>query len=111
MTERDIVVPAAVLSLMRREDSARGLADRFGVTEAQVIEWHDIFVAAGIVALTEFRKGRLRGGPRHAITTTPLPDPGTSCEPMTTAHSATTAQPTTAQPTTSSEPPRRKNRR
>jgi len=59
MTERDILVPSAVMSLLRREDSVRGVADRFGVTESQVHEWLDMFVIAGVLALTEHRTGGL----------------------------------------------------
>jgi hypothetical protein len=63
MTGRDILVPAAVMALLRREETVRGVAERLGVTEAQVLEWTDIFVIGGVLALTEFRSGRLHSAP------------------------------------------------
>uniref|UniRef100_UPI0026368191 hypothetical protein n=1 Tax=uncultured Gimesia sp. TaxID=1678688 RepID=UPI0026368191 len=39
-------------------ETVRGIAARFGVTEAQVLEWQDVFVAAGVLAVTNYRNGR-----------------------------------------------------
>lgn len=71
MTEREILVPTAVMSLLRREDSVRGVAARFGVTEAEVLEWLDVFVVAGVLALTELRTSRMRAAeaPKRASMT------------------------------------------
>ncbi|QDU49572.1 hypothetical protein Pan110_19100 [Gimesia panareensis] len=66
MIERDICVSAALMALLRREETVRGIAARFGVTEAQVLEWQDIFVAAGILAVTNYRNGR-RFGPASSV--------------------------------------------
>lgn len=97
MIERDICVSAALMALLRREETVRGIAARFGVTEAQVLEWQDVFVSAGILAVTNYRNGRRfgstsamsadepgatrSGGPLFAsyLTTTPLtPTPSTT---------------------------------
>lgn len=49
----NILISAAVMSLLRNEVTARCVADRFGVTEAQVLEWKDVFMIAGILGLSE----------------------------------------------------------
>jgi hypothetical protein len=82
MTDRDIIVPAAIMSLIRGNDSVRGVADRLGVTESQVLEMHDVFVVGGLVAMMDFRRGMLRpyarmqSGPttHHHRSATPEPD-------------------------------------
>lgn len=58
-----VLISAAVLSLLRKEVTPRCIADRFGVTEAQVHEWIDIFTVGGILALSEMNEGgaALRG--------------------------------------------------
>lgn len=61
MIERDICVSAALMALLRREETVRGIAARFGVSEAQVLEWQDIFVAAGVLAVTNYRNARRFG--------------------------------------------------
>jgi hypothetical protein len=53
----DITVATSVLALLRRDVTASCIADRYGVTEAQVLEWHDVFVLAGSLALAEFQRG------------------------------------------------------
>lgn len=63
MTDYDILVPAGVMAILRREDSARGMAERLGVSEAQVHEWMDVFTIAGALALNSLRAGR-KGKPR-----------------------------------------------
>ena len=58
MASLDITVASSVLALLRRDVTASCIADRYGVTEAQVLlEWHDIFVDAGSLALAEFQRG------------------------------------------------------
>ena len=48
-----VLISAAVMSLLRNEVTTRCIADRFGVTEAQVLEWKDVFTIGGILALSE----------------------------------------------------------
>jgi hypothetical protein len=57
MASLDITVASSVLALLRRDVTASCIADRYGVTEAQVLEWQDIFVVAGSLALAEFQRG------------------------------------------------------
>ncbi len=57
MASLDITVASSVLALLRRDVTASCIADRFGVTEAQVLEWQDIFLVAGLLALAEFQSG------------------------------------------------------
>ncbi|QDT91634.1 aldo-keto reductase family protein [Gimesia algae] len=66
MIERDICVSAALMALLRREETVRGIAARFGVTEAQVLEWQDVFIAAGVLAVTNYRNGRRFGASSSA---------------------------------------------
>ena len=42
----------AVLSLLRKEESAAVLARRYGVSEPTLYRWRDDFLAAGEAALT-----------------------------------------------------------
>ena len=42
----------AVLSLLRREESAAAIARRYGVSEPTLYRWRDDFLAAGEAALT-----------------------------------------------------------
>jgi hypothetical protein len=57
MASLDMTVVSSVLALLRRDVVASCVADRFGVTEAQVLEWQDVFVVAGVLALSEFQRG------------------------------------------------------
>jgi hypothetical protein len=57
MASVDITVATSVLSLLRRDVTASCIADRYGVTEAQVLEWQDVFILAGSLALAEFQRG------------------------------------------------------
>ncbi len=57
MASVDITVATSVLALLRRDVTASCIADRYGVTEAQVLEWQDVFVLAGSLALAEFQRG------------------------------------------------------
>jgi hypothetical protein len=57
MAALDMTVVTSVLALLRRDVVASCVADRFGVTEAQVLEWQDVFVIAGVLALSEFQRG------------------------------------------------------
>src|SRR5690348_11951878 len=57
MASLDITVASSVLALLRRDVTASCVADRFGVTEAQVLEWQDVFLAAGVLALAELQRG------------------------------------------------------
>lgn len=57
MASLDITVASSVLALLRRDVTASFLADRYGVTEAQVLEWQDVFLVAGVLALAEFQSG------------------------------------------------------
>jgi hypothetical protein len=52
----EIKIVAAVLAHVRGETTASCVADSFGVTEAQVQGWKDIFQVAGVVALTNALK-------------------------------------------------------
>jgi hypothetical protein len=56
------MIPVVVLSVLRRGNSVRGAADRLGVTEAQIREWIDVFVVAGVLALKGYRLERTGGG-------------------------------------------------
>lgn len=107
MTGRDILTPAAMLAILRREETVRGVAERFGVTEAQVLEWTDVFVVGGVLALTDYRNGRLHigGSPRQygstkdlGATTTQSPDRTTEMFERTTSVAAVPAT-TTPSPT------------
>jgi len=60
MTEPDVILPVAVMAILRHDETVLGVADRLGVTEAEVERWKDIFVIAGTLALREFR-----GHPKH----------------------------------------------
>jgi hypothetical protein len=57
MAALDMTVASSVLALIRRDVTASYVADRFGVTEAQVLEMQDLFVIAGVLALAEFQNG------------------------------------------------------
>lgn len=59
MIEHEMGVPVAILAILRRDESVRGVADRLGVTEAQVEKWKDIFVVAGTLALSKTRSARM----------------------------------------------------
>jgi len=58
MKPDDIRITAAAMAILRREQSVLSVADRFGVTEGQVLEWQDVFVIGGTTALQEFRAAR-----------------------------------------------------
>jgi hypothetical protein len=58
MTNREILMMASVLALFRGETTVRGVAERFGVTEAQVMRWMDVFEIAGTLALAELICGK-----------------------------------------------------
>jgi transposase-like protein len=47
----------AVLSLLRREESAAKLARRLGVSEPTLYAWRDKFIAGGMAALSNGRNG------------------------------------------------------
>ena len=47
----------AVLSLLRREESAAKLARRMGVSEATLYAWRDKFITGGIAALANGKNG------------------------------------------------------
>ena len=47
----------AVLSLLRREESAARLARRLGVSEPTVYGWRDKFIAGGMAALAGGKNG------------------------------------------------------
>ncbi len=53
MSTPPVLITAAVMSMLRKELTVRCVADRFGVTEAQVLEWKDIFMIGGVLALTD----------------------------------------------------------
>ena len=82
MTKRELKIMTAVKALVRGDLTVRGLAERFGVTEAQVESWKDVFEMAGTLALADnlgrgHRRGRRRrqrqAGDYSEPTTTPLP--------------------------------------
>jgi transposase-like protein len=52
MIDPNVRLAAAVMSVIRRDDSVRGVADRFGVAESVVREWIDVFVVGGAMALS-----------------------------------------------------------
>ena len=52
MIDPNVRLAAAVMSVIRRDDSPRGVADRFGVAESVVREWIDVFVVGGALALS-----------------------------------------------------------
>lgn len=124
MTNYDILIPTAVMALLRGDDSVRGIADRFGVTECEVLTWRDLFVVAGVVALTHYRRHSKslwpQGGPTGttgdpceqstsqfagememwapAPTTTPLPEEPTP-EPDPDVHNNNNFNRTNSRPT------------
>lgn len=53
MRNRELLMMASVLALLRGEVTVRGVAERFGVTEAQVARWKDVFEIAGTLALSD----------------------------------------------------------
>lgn len=61
MPNRDLLLMASILALLRGEVTVRGVAERFGVTEAQVARWRDIFEIAGMLALSSFLSGKSAG--------------------------------------------------
>lgn len=68
MSNREILIVASVLALLRGEISVRGVAERFGVTEAQVRRWKDVFEIAGMLALSEVicgKRGRVTARKRR----------------------------------------------
>jgi len=75
MTNYDILIPTAVMALLRHEESVRGIADRFGVTECEVLTWRDLFVVAGVVALTGYRRATKSLWPERGPTGTSTYDP------------------------------------
>lgn len=54
----------AVLSLLRREESAAAIARRYGVSEPTLYRWRDDFLAAGEAALAN-GKGAKSAGDRR----------------------------------------------
>lgn len=70
MRNDNVRVSAAVMALLRRDQSVSGIADQLGVTEAQVLEWQDTFVVGGISALHKLRTRRNGSGPHMALLTT-----------------------------------------
>src|SRR5262245_17377040 len=70
MTNFDILIPTAVMALLRRDESVRGIADRFGVTECEVLAWRDLFIVAGVGALTGYRRGSKSHWPERGPTGT-----------------------------------------
>jgi hypothetical protein len=78
VSKAEIAIVSSVMALLRGDVSASYIADQFGVTEAQVNEWKDIFVVAGVLALTRSQEGhQIPQKSRHAefpefATTTPL---------------------------------------
>jgi Helix-turn-helix domain len=88
MSNRDLLLMASILALLRGEMTARGVAERFGVTEAQVARWRDIFEIAGMLALSNVLSGQSRGPrtQRRPGGAAQGPDPTTPCfgDPTTT---------------------------
>ncbi len=81
MDSKQIAVVASVMAILRGDLTASCVADRFGVTEACVNEWKDVFISAGVLAVAENLNGI--APMRHAssqvcdirgYTTTPYPD-------------------------------------
>ncbi len=60
MSTKYISVQSSVLALIRGDLTVSCVADRFGVTEAEVREWQDTFLVAGILALNTL----MHSGPR-----------------------------------------------
>ncbi len=93
MPNREILMMASVMALIRGEVTVRGIAERFGVTEAQVLGWKDVFEIAGILALAEVicgtqsraatrkRPGKSRLGKGTEPTTPSCDEPTTTPEP------------------------------
>jgi hypothetical protein len=46
-------IVAAMLAHIRGDLTAEAIAETYGVTEAQVEQWKDIMIVAGVVALTD----------------------------------------------------------
>jgi hypothetical protein len=99
MAALDLTVISSVLAILRRDLTPSCVADRFGVTEAEVLEWQDIFLAAGVLALAEFRCGGkvwAHLGPGTGLGSGGGDgDPG---DPTTTPDPTTTNSPTSPEP-------------
>lgn len=63
MISADILIPCSVMALLRGDVSAGYIADRFGVTEAQVLEWKDVFLVAGTMAVAGMHRAQGNSGP------------------------------------------------
>jgi hypothetical protein len=63
MISADILIPCSVMALLRGDVSAGYIADRFGVTEAQVLEWKDVFLVAGTMAVAGMQRAQGSSGP------------------------------------------------
>jgi hypothetical protein len=61
MFANDLSIHTSVLALLRGDLTAGFVADRFGVTDAEVLEWRDTFVAAGGRGATRREPARRRG--------------------------------------------------
>ena len=57
MDSKQIAVVASVMATLRGDLTASCVADRFGVTEASVNEWKDVFISAGVLAVAESLNG------------------------------------------------------
>lgn len=113
MLNSDVTIVVAILALLRGDLSVRCIADRFGVTEALVCEWRDVFIVAGSFAVKEHgesagRRRRLSALGDIQNATTFSPDGGiigatTTPEPTPNPIRPTTMMPaptTTPSPTT-----------
>ncbi len=87
MAISDILVPTAIMALLRGDETVQSVAAQCGVSEAEVEKWRDVFVVSGVLALSEFLS---LPGPRG-----PLPDYRTT---------TTTTYPPSGYPTTPESP-------
>lgn len=62
MLSFDISVSCSIMALLRGDLSPSYIADRFGVTEREVLEWRDIFLVAGTMALANIMRSAQAGG-------------------------------------------------
>ena len=98
MSKPEITIPVAILALLRGEVSARYLTDTFGVTEAQVHQWVDVFTVGGVLALNSLIKPKVKKAPCGGL------DGATTFQPATTTPLPTTRCPDDPDPATTLEP-------
>ena len=55
-------IQTSIVAIIRGDLTVGCVADRYGVTESEVLEWHDTFFVGGILALRDLLHGELGCG-------------------------------------------------